>query len=90
MFEILAKVKNIIFSKMARLGQGLGKTLGCGPTLGPWVYFCTVWLSGGGGLQIKETSQAKKLVPRPEKRLMTRIPKKQETRPGPRKMACPA
>ena len=45
-FEILAKVKNSIFSKMARLCQGLGKTIGCGTTLGPWVYVCTVWLSG--------------------------------------------
>ena len=45
-FEILAKVRKVNFSKMCRLGQGLGKTLGCATTFGTWVYFCTVWLSG--------------------------------------------
>merc|ERR1712004_389724 len=53
-FEILTKVRNSIFSKMARLGQVIGKTLGCAITFWPWVYLCTGWLRGG--------ARAKKLV----------------------------
>ena len=34
------------FSTMARLSQVIGKTLGCAITFGPWVYLCTVWVSG--------------------------------------------
>ena len=74
---------------MCRLGQGIGKTLGCATTFGTWVYFCTGWLSGGGVLQIKEKPDTKKFAT-PKKNLMTRILENQETRPGPRKNHRPS
>ena len=64
--------KTSFFGKMARLGQGIGKSLLilriC--VLGSASHLFLYWVVQGGVLQIKETSQPKKKLVQSMKKLM--------------------